>query len=56
MNRESLQAEGSQNIRGKMNVYGTYMHGIFDGEGIAAAVVEALARKKGLTPGRNHRS
>ena len=45
-----LLPEGSQNVHGRMNVYGTYMHGIFDGEGIAAAVVEALARKKGLTP------
>ena len=45
-----LLPEGSQNVHGRMNVYGTYMHGIFDGEGIAVAVVEALARKKGLTP------
>lgn len=45
-----LLPEGSQNVHGRMNVYGTYMHGIFDGEGIAAVIVEALARKKGLTP------
>ena len=30
------------------NVYGTYIHGIFDREGIAAAVVSALAEKKGV--------
>ncbi|MBQ9635007.1 MAG: cobyric acid synthase CobQ, partial [Acidaminococcaceae bacterium] len=42
-------AEGSQTVRGGMNVYGTYIHGIFDGEGIAAKVVEALLAKKGLT-------
>lgn len=30
------------------NVYGTYMHGIFDKEGIAAEIVAALARKKGI--------
>lgn len=30
------------------NVYGTYVHGIFDGEGIAPALVEILARKKGI--------
>lgn len=30
------------------NVYGTYIHGIFDREGIAGAVVQALAEKKGL--------
>ena len=42
-------AEGSQTVRGGMNVYGTYIHGIFDGEGIAAKVVEAMLAKKGLT-------
>ena len=31
------------------NVYGTYIHGIFDREGIAAAVVSALAERKGVT-------
>lgn len=30
------------------NVYGTYMHGIFDTGGVAAAIVEALAEKKGI--------
>lgn len=30
------------------NVYGTYVHGIFDKEGIAAALAEALAEKKGM--------
>lgn len=42
-------AEGSQTVRGGMHVYGTYIHGIFDGEGIAAKVVETLLAKKGLT-------
>lgn len=42
-------AEGSQTVRGGMNVYGTYIHGIFDGEGIAAKIVETLLAKKGLT-------
>ena len=41
-------AEGSQNITYKMNVYGTYVHGVFDGDGIAAKIVEALLAKKGL--------
>ena len=40
--------EGSQNVTENMNVYGTYVHGIFDGDGIAAAVVEALLAKKGM--------
>ena len=30
-------------------VYGSYIHGIFDREGIAAAVVNALADRKGVT-------
>ncbi len=42
-------AEGSQTVRGGMQVYGTYIHGIFDGEGIAAKIVEALLSRKGLS-------
>ena len=30
------------------NIYGTYIHGIFDREGVAAVVVNALAEKKGV--------
>ena len=30
------------------NVYGTYLHGIFDKGNVAAAVVNALAEKKGI--------
>ncbi|MGN0131176.1 MAG: cobyric acid synthase [Lachnospiraceae bacterium] len=30
------------------NVYGSYVHGLFDREGIADAVVQALAEKKGV--------
>ena len=41
--------EGSQTVRGGMQVYGTYIHGIFDGEGIAAKIVEALLARKGLS-------
>jgi adenosylcobyric acid synthase len=32
------------------NVYGTYVHGIFDAPGVAETVVKALAEKKGLRP------
>lgn len=42
--------EGSQNVEGNYNVYGTYVHGIFDSDGIAAKIVEALLAKKGLCP------
>lgn len=32
----------------RMNVYGTYVHGIFDREGVAVKIAEALAGKKGV--------
>jgi adenosylcobyric acid synthase len=32
----------------KDNVYGTYIHGIFDGENIASTLIKALADKKGI--------
>ena len=31
------------------NVYGTYIHGIFDMEGVTDVIVKALAKKKGIT-------
>lgn len=31
------------------NVYGTYVHGIFDGEGVAPALVGILASRKGIS-------
>ena len=31
------------------NVYGTYVHGIFDEDGIASVIVRALAKKKNVT-------
>ena len=31
------------------NIYGTYVHGFFDEEGVAQKVVQALAEKKGLS-------
>ena len=43
-----IMVEGSQHIEGDMNVYGTYVHGVFDGEGIAATIIEALLAQKGL--------
>lgn len=43
-----MMLEGSQNIDDTMNVYGTYVHGIFDNEGIASDIVEALLAKKGM--------
>ncbi|MGM9604769.1 MAG: cobyric acid synthase [Faecousia sp.] len=34
------------------NVYGSYVHGIFDADGIADAIVKALAENKGVDPGQ----
>ena len=34
------------------NVYGTYLHGAFDREGVAEAVVSALFEEKGLDPSK----
>lgn len=36
-------------LAGGGNVYGSYVHGIFDGPGIADALVQALCQKRGLT-------
>ncbi len=46
--------EGSQNITEEMNVYGSYVHGIFDGDGIAKSIVDALLAKKGMRPEEVH--
>lgn len=45
LERDRQYTDGSQ----YGNVYGTYVHGIFDGEGIASAIVEILATKKGIS-------
>ena len=37
-------------ITSRGNVYGTYLHGIFDADGIADAVLRALCRMRGLDP------
>ena len=35
------------------NVYGTYIHGIFDQKVIASAIVDALAKKKNVSIDKN---
>ena len=45
LEKEGEKADGCW----KENVYGTYVHGIFDGEGVVPAILEALAEKKGIT-------
>ncbi|MCC8101836.1 MAG: cobyric acid synthase CobQ, partial [Clostridiales bacterium] len=43
-----LSGEKKQEGAWKGNVYGTYVHGIFDREEVATAVVHSLARAKGV--------
>lgn len=44
---EETQAAGPV-ILSQGNVYGTYLHGIFDAEGAAPAVIQMLAERKGI--------
>ena len=56
---QSMEQNGEQDqvqkndakLRGAQcgNIYGTYIHGIFDGKGIAPAILHALALKKGVS-------
>ena len=47
--REGRQRQLSPVICGEnQNVYGTYIHGIFDRGAIGAAVINILAEKKGI--------
>ena len=43
--------EGKQDGAYSKNVYGTYVHGVFDKEEVAKAIVRALGRKKGMDTG-----
>lgn len=43
-----VMLEGSQNVNDQYNVYGSYIHGIFDADGVVVKIVEALLAKKGL--------
>lgn len=45
-----IMPEGAQNVTEKMNIYGTYVHGIFDGDGIAKNIIDALLARKGMKP------
>ena len=46
-------ATGQEKLDGacRENIYGTYVHGIFDREEVAKAVVRALGRRKGIDTG-----
>lgn len=45
------KSETGANIINSENVYGTYLHGVFDKEEVAKAVITALFTEKGLDPG-----
>ena len=40
--------EAEANVINEGNVYGTYLHGIFDSEAVARTIIQTLLRKKGL--------
>ncbi len=42
----SIRTDGCQNG----NVYGSYVHGILDGDDVAGTIIRALAAKKGIDP------
>ena len=48
-NSEEAQFTGGETGVCSGNVYGTYIHGIFDGKGVAASIVASLSGKKGVS-------
>ena len=42
--KSGMKDDGAQ----KGNVYGTYVHGVFDKEEVAKAVITSIAREKGI--------
>ncbi|MCD7955810.1 MAG: cobyric acid synthase [Lachnospiraceae bacterium] len=49
--RDSITGEEKQEGAWRENVYGTYVHGIFDSEEVAGTIVHALAAAKGISEG-----
>jgi adenosylcobyric acid synthase len=50
-NLHTIQGIPSEKMegRGKGNTYGSYVHGIFDRDGVASAIVQAIAKEKGVS-------
>ena len=48
---DAVTGQTKQDGAYKENVFGSYVHGIFDGAGIARTVIQALAEKKGVQMG-----
>lgn len=51
MSQMKDQVSGRTSMDGysRGNVYGSYIHGIFDREGVAEEIAESLAKKKGVS-------
>ena len=47
--QDTVSGKNSEDGISDGNVYGTYIHGIFDMEGVTDVIVKALAKKKGIT-------
>lgn len=45
---DEVSGETKEDGAHKDNIFGTYVHGIFDADGVAKKIVEALAVKKGM--------
>ena len=48
---DAVTGQTKQDGAYKENVFGSYVHGIFDGAGIGQAIIQALAEKKGVQMG-----
>lgn len=48
METQSGSKRAKQDGLNRGNIYGTYLHGVFDGEGVARRTAELLAEKKGV--------
>ena len=48
---DAVTGQTKQDGAYKENVFGSYVHGIFDGAGIGQAIIQALADKKGVQMG-----
>lgn len=48
--KDYVQEKSSEDGLSKGNVYGTYVHGIFDKEEVTTAMIRAIAKHKGIDP------
>lgn len=48
--KDYVQEKSSEDGLSKGNVYGTYVHGIFDKEEVTTTMIRAIAKHKGIDP------